>query len=268
MEQRLNFVTLAVADVEQSVSFYRDGLGWTPTLFVPGEVAFFDVAHGVTLSLWNREQFAAEVVAPGDGVTPITLAHNVSSAAEVDGVLADAAAAGAVVRAGQYRDWGGYSGYFSDPDGFWWEVAHNPTPHGVGQVSDSRDWLARYSLTPQAVAAELKSREPVFHREPLDADRDHFYTMTTDDFYEVGASGAIYSRAQVADLMAERYASGERDGDDAWQVSDFGVRELAPGLWQAHYHLDQRGRRTRRSTLWLVTPDGWRVTYHQATITA
>ena len=134
MEQRVNFITLAVADVERSRQFYVDGLGWTAELLVPGEVLMIKVGERLMLSLWDEGQFEAEVgpIRRGDGVTPITLSHNCVNAAAVDAALADAEAAGAVVTAATTRDWGGYSGYFSDPDEFRWEVAWNPYP--VGQV--------------------------------------------------------------------------------------------------------------------------------------
>ncbi len=150
MEQRINFVTLAVADVERSKQFYVTGLGWVPVFEAPGEVLFLPIAQGVVLSLWNREGFTAEVAPPGTGQAPLTLAHNVSSPAEVDAVLAAAEGAGAKVRPGEHRDWGGYSGYFFDPDGFAWEVAHNPTDLGDGLVAASRAWLARLRDEPEA----------------------------------------------------------------------------------------------------------------------
>lgn len=129
MDQRLSFVTLAVADVAASRRFYADGLGWEPALDVPGEVIMFKVADKVVLSLWDEKAFAAEVgAAPSrGGVPPITLAHNCATRQGVDDVLESARTAGAdpVVGAVE-RDWGGYSGYFADPDGYRWEVAHNP----------------------------------------------------------------------------------------------------------------------------------------------
>lgn len=132
MEQRLSFVTLAVRDVGRARAFYVDGLGWTPDLDVQGEVLMFRVADRVVLSLWDRKAFEAEVGSPaGEGVPPMTLAHNVASREKVDEVLALARRAGAhSVHAGQNRDWGGYTGYFADPDGFRWEVAYNPGPIG------------------------------------------------------------------------------------------------------------------------------------------
>jgi catechol 2,3-dioxygenase-like lactoylglutathione lyase family enzyme len=133
MDARLTFVTLAVADIAATRRFYVDGLGWEPAMEADGEVIFFRVAPTVMLSLWSRAGFEAEVgpLGTGTGIPPITLAHNMPDAAGVDAVLADAAAAGAeIVRPAQQREWGGYSGYFADPDGFRWEVAYNPQPLG------------------------------------------------------------------------------------------------------------------------------------------
>lgn len=133
MEQRLSFVTLAVADLERSRRFYLDGLGWRAELDVPGEVVMVDVGERLVLALWDRAAFEAEVggrTMSGPGLVPVTLAHNVETPALVDAVLAQAAAAGAEVGPATDRDWGGYTGYFADPDGIRWEVAWNPGPIG------------------------------------------------------------------------------------------------------------------------------------------
>lgn len=133
MDQRISFVTLAVRDVDASRAFYVDGLGWKESLHVPGEVLMIQVGAHVVLSLWDRDQFQAEVgpIAGGDGVPPITLAHNVATPGDVDEVLAEARNVGAhPVVPGQERSWGGYTGYFADPDGYRWEVAWNPGPIG------------------------------------------------------------------------------------------------------------------------------------------
>ncbi|WP_226345056.1 VOC family protein [Agilicoccus flavus] len=144
MEQRLNFVTLAVADLDRTRAFYVDGLGWELAFEAPGEVLFLPVGDSIMLSLWSREGFEEEVGPPAVGLAPITLSHNVNSPREVEGVLADARRAGAPeVSDGVRRDWGGFSGYFSDPDGFHWEVAHNPTPLADELVAASREWLSR-----------------------------------------------------------------------------------------------------------------------------
>lgn len=134
MDQRLNFITLAVADTAASLAFYAGGLGWEPELVVDGEVVFFRIAPTLVLSLWDAEQFAAEAgeLNREPGTAPITLAHNVPDPGQVQQVLDDAVAAGATLIApAEDRDWGGRSGYFADPDGYRWEVAHNPGPLGV-----------------------------------------------------------------------------------------------------------------------------------------
>jgi len=134
MDQRVSFITLAVSDLDATRRFYVDGLGWQPALEVAGDVLMFEVADKVVLSLWAEAGFEAEVgpIRRGEGVVPITLSHNLRTADEVDEVLSDARAAGAPeVAEGVQREWGGYSGYFSDPDGFRWEGATNPGPIGL-----------------------------------------------------------------------------------------------------------------------------------------
>lgn len=129
MDQRVSFITLVVADLGVTRRFYVDGLGWEPELDVAGEVLMFRVAEKVVLSLWVESGFVAEVGhAPArGGVPPITLSHNLASTEGVDTVLEQARVAGATeVGAAVQRDWGGYTGYFADPDGFRWEVAYNP----------------------------------------------------------------------------------------------------------------------------------------------
>lgn len=129
MDQRVSFITLVVTDLEATRHFYVDGLGWEPELHVAGEVLMFRVADKVVLSLWAEAGFVAEVghAPTRGGVPPITLSHNLATTEGVDTVLEQARAAGASeVKDGEQRDWGGYSGYFADPDGFRWEVAYNP----------------------------------------------------------------------------------------------------------------------------------------------
>lgn len=135
MDQRISFVTLAVADLETTRRFYLGGLGWEAELDVPGEVLMIRVGERLVLSLWNQDEFEAEVgpIRRGDGVAPVTLAHNVATPKEVDEVLATARRAGAEpVSDAVERDWGGYTGYFGDPDGFRWEIAYNPGD--IGQI--------------------------------------------------------------------------------------------------------------------------------------
>jgi catechol 2,3-dioxygenase-like lactoylglutathione lyase family enzyme len=120
-------ITLGVRDLAASVAFYAQGLG-LPRMESPPEVAFFTL-DGTWLGLYGRQALAedATVQAEGSGFTGVTLAHNVASEAEVDALLKQAVAAGGtLVTPGQRVFWGGYSGYFADPDGHLWEVAHNP----------------------------------------------------------------------------------------------------------------------------------------------
>jgi catechol 2,3-dioxygenase-like lactoylglutathione lyase family enzyme len=134
VDQRISFVSLAVRDLDASRHFYLDGLGWEASLDVPGEVVMVKVGEHVVLSLWDRAAFEAEVgpIATGPGLAPLTLAHNVATPADVDEVLATARRAGAdPVQTAVHRDWGGYTGYFGDPDGYRWEIAHNPGPIGA-----------------------------------------------------------------------------------------------------------------------------------------
>ncbi len=129
MDQRVSFITLAVSDLGASRRFYVDGLGWEPEVDEPDEVLMFRVAEKVVLSLWDERAFTAEIghrPARG-GVPPITLAHNLATTQGVDTVLEQARTAGASeVGEAVEREWGGYTGYFADPDGFRWEVAYNP----------------------------------------------------------------------------------------------------------------------------------------------
>ncbi|RIL06787.1 MAG: glyoxalase [Proteobacteria bacterium] len=129
MEPHITLLTLGVDDLERSKRFYRDGLGLPQHESPPG-VAFFAL-HGTWLGLFPRSDLAHDAGVPADrhGFAGFSIAHNVASPDAVDGVLAEAVAAGArLVKAGRHAPWGGYSGYFEDPDGFLWEVAWNPDP--------------------------------------------------------------------------------------------------------------------------------------------
>jgi uncharacterized protein len=127
MEPRLTLVTLGVEDVPRARDFYRR-LGFTATGPSDNSVAFLP-AGGVVLALWGRKALAedAKLSDSRPGFSGIALAHNVRSEAEVDAVLAEAVAAGGrMVKPAERAFWGGYTGYFADPDGHLWEVAHNP----------------------------------------------------------------------------------------------------------------------------------------------
>ena len=134
MRPRISVLTLGVDDLEAATRFYRDGLGLPTqgivgTEFEYGAVAFFELAGGLQLALWPRTSIAADTglaVAP-PSVTDLTIGHNVASRDAVDAVMAQAAAAGArIVKAAAETFWGGYAGYFQDPDGHLWEAAWNP----------------------------------------------------------------------------------------------------------------------------------------------
>lgn len=134
MQPRLSFITLGVDDLERAVVFYRDGLGLqTPGIvgaeFQYGAVAFFELQPGLTLALWPRASLARDTGLPVDrpGPTNMSLAHNVRARDDVDALMAQASAAGArVVKAPGETCYGGYAGYFLDPDGHLWEIAWNP----------------------------------------------------------------------------------------------------------------------------------------------
>ena len=134
MRPRITLLTIGVDDLERSVAFYRDGLGLKTEGIVGAEyehgaVAFFELQAGLKLAVWPRESIAYDAGIPVSppARTEFTIGHNVSSKAEVDAVMAQARAAGAkIVKPEGDTFWGGYSGYFQDPDGHIWEVAWNP----------------------------------------------------------------------------------------------------------------------------------------------
>lgn len=134
MKPRITVITLGVDDLQRSLTFYRDGMG-LPTegiigeAFENGAVAFFDLQPGLKLAVWPRRSLSKDSGLPlaQASATELSLGHNVSSRDEVDQVMAQAAAAGAViVKPAQETFWGGYAGYFQDPDGHLWEVVWNP----------------------------------------------------------------------------------------------------------------------------------------------
>jgi catechol 2,3-dioxygenase-like lactoylglutathione lyase family enzyme len=136
---RISVLTLGVDDLERALRFYRDGLGLRTdgivgTEFEYGAVAFFEMHSGLVLALWPRASLARDAGIPRAEPAPtdLSIGHNVASRAEVDAVMAQAAAAGAtIVKPAGDTFWGGYSGYFQDPDGHLWEIAWNPQllPH-------------------------------------------------------------------------------------------------------------------------------------------
>jgi uncharacterized protein len=133
MEPRVHIITLGMPDLAAARRFYVDGLGWQPTMEVPDEIVFVRVGHGLLLGLWRAEELERDVhpdapPPPAAGPAPMSLAHNVGSDAEVAEVLARAeAAGGTVLKRAQLGEVGFVHGYFADPAGFRWEVAHNPS---------------------------------------------------------------------------------------------------------------------------------------------
>lgn len=114
------------------------------------------------------------------------------------------------------------------------------------------------------VLAELTLREPIFHRPELGTTRADFEKMIVDDYWEVGASGTRYSRADVLDVLEKRHAVPHTD---IWETMDFQCRRLARDVYLLTYTLLQnRERRSRRSTIWQRTAEGWKIVYHQGTI--
>ena len=129
MKPKIGLVTLGVADLDRSLAFYRDGLGLPTHDYDPGAGVVFFKLEGSWLAIFPREELAKDAHLPvnGSGFRGITLAHNEPSKEGVDAVFAEALAAGATsVKAPEDVFWGGYSGYFADPDGHLWEVAYNP----------------------------------------------------------------------------------------------------------------------------------------------
>jgi len=129
MKPKISIITLGVSNLEKSLRFYRDGLGFpTQDYKENSDIVFFKL-EGSWLALYPKDKLAEDAtVAPeGGGFTGITLAHNVSTKEEVNSVIEVAVKAGAtLMKKPQDAFWGGYSGYFSDPDGYLWEVAYNP----------------------------------------------------------------------------------------------------------------------------------------------
>jgi hypothetical protein len=113
------------------------------------------------------------------------------------------------------------------------------------------------------VLAQLVAREPLFHRTELGTDRATFEAMTAEDFWEVGASGAVYDREVVWAALEQRYAAGQ---PDEWEIDDVSVRRLGEHVYLVTYLLRQGSRTSRRATIWEDAGGSWRIVYHQGTI--
>lgn len=141
VEPRLNIVTLGVRNLDKAIRFYRDGLGWPMSGMSVGDFAIFRLSTGTALALYPRELLAEDAnVKDQGGFGGITLAQNVATREEVDLVLSQVVkSGGTILKSARKADWGGYSGYFADPDGHPWEVAWNPKfqlKHGNLVLSD------------------------------------------------------------------------------------------------------------------------------------
>lgn len=134
MKPRITVITLGVSDLERSVAFYRDGLGLPTEGIIGGEfeygaVAFFRLQEGLRLAVWPRTSIARDAGVPlqPPSATELTIGHNVANRGEVDALMAQAERAGAqIIKPAKPTFWGGYAGYFSDPDDHLWEVVWNP----------------------------------------------------------------------------------------------------------------------------------------------
>ena len=134
MKQRINVLTIGVDDLERSLKFYRDGMGLQTdgiigTEFEHGAVVFFDLSNGMKLALYERKNLAWDCGLPqqNNSATEFSIGHLVNSEKEVDEVMEQAKKAGAnIVKPAQNTFWGGYGGYFQDPDGHLWEIIYNP----------------------------------------------------------------------------------------------------------------------------------------------
>lgn len=140
MKPQITLLTLGVDDLERAVAFYRDGLGFATqgiigTEFENGAVAFFNLQSGLKLALWPRKSLATDSGLPlqARSALEVSIGHNVSSQQEVDAVMHQAQTAGAtIIKPAQATFYGGYAGYFQDPDGHLWEVAFNPNFEALG----------------------------------------------------------------------------------------------------------------------------------------
>ncbi len=113
------------------------------------------------------------------------------------------------------------------------------------------------------ILADLSAREPIFHRREFGISREDLLNMTTDDFWEIGASGKTYDRNLIIETLLERYKTPEPDD---WSCSNFSIRQIGEDLYQLNYVLQQPNRLTRRTTLWRKTGEAWRIVFHQGTI--
>ncbi|MGZ3304471.1 MAG: nuclear transport factor 2 family protein [Asticcacaulis sp.] len=123
--------------------------------------------------------------------------------------------------------------------------------------------MQEYDL--DAILGELAAREPIFHQRAFGTRREDLLKMTAEDFWEIGASGNVYTRDFVIETVLERYKTPEPYG---WSCSSFSIRPLAEDLYLLSYVLEQPERRTRRTTLWRKKDEAWQIVFHQGTVMA
>lgn len=118
----------------------------------------------------------------------------------------------------------------------------------------------------QAVMDELSRHEPIFHRPEFGTTRSDFEAMITDDFWEIGASGNIYNRSYILEVLEDRHGNTETEYKEDWETGDFYCSMIAENRYLLSYTLTLHGRLTRRTTLWHRTSDGWKAAFHQGTL--
>ena len=241
MDPRVSFVTLAARDLAATRAFYVDGLGWTPELDVPGEVVMIKVGEHLVLSLWDEAQFEAEVgpIVRGEGVPAFALAHNVATREEVDAVLAEATALGVEVDGPEEREWGGYTGYFTAPDGVRWEIAWNPGPIGQTVLPLTR------SPGFETLAERLLPAAPPHGGFETLAERLHQRLRPQERCGTLAERAAPPSAAGVASLAIHDSAVGRPVRDRRQRLPRGGDRVRGRAA-RARARRTGRGRRVRR----------------------
>jgi len=242
MKPQISLISLGVTDLPRALHFYRDGLGWPLSRASVGDIAFFQ-AGGVVLALYPRVLLAADAhVSPeGSGFGGITLAHNVRQKEDVDRVLADAVAAGALLmKAAEEAEWGGYSGYFADPDGHPWEVAWNPhfpfNPDGSIRLPEaaSNEGAAPTSQGENGLSKEDLMTSVASSQRQFDAAMAGLNDATLVEIGVVGQwsiadiVGHVAAWEQQVVQYLERWRRGEPPLEPTWSSADeYNAREAA-----------------------------------------
>jgi hypothetical protein len=133
-------------------------------------------------------------------------------------------------------------------------------------VANVKPWLTTEPRL-RDILQELSGREPIFHHPELGATRADFQQMTDEGFWEIGASGRRYSREYVLGVLQDRYREPSYVAlEDTWETNDFACRQLASDTYLLTYTLLQGSRKTRRSTVWRRSSEGWKIMFHQGTV--